>query len=96
MQLRYYDVTDCLVQRFSLSLYAVNNSATTYSINVDFEDTVTPPLSATAWAKTLDGQDYAACTTVQYGYKPAYNGTTLTVLAGSTEIVTRTMAAEEI
>jgi hypothetical protein len=28
---------------------------------------------------------------VQYGYKPAYNTTTLRVLAGSTEIVTTIM-----
>jgi len=44
----------------------------------------------------LDEQQYRARTTTQYEYKPAYNTTTLTVLAGSTEIVIRAMAAEEI
>lgn len=80
----------------SLNLKPVNNNGTTYTITASFEDTVTPPLSATAWAKTLDGQDYAACTTLQYGYKPAYNTTTLTISTQSTEVMTRTMAAEEI
>jgi hypothetical protein len=79
----------------SLNLKPVNNNATVYNIAASFEDTATPPLSATAWAKTLDGQDYAACTTVQYGYKPAYNTTTLTVLTGSSEVMTTTMSPED-
>ena len=80
----------------SLNLPPVNNNASTYTISASFEDNVTQPLSATAWAKTLDGQDYAACTTVQYGYKPAYNTTTLTISAQSTEMMTTTMSPAEM
>lgn len=36
-------------------------------------------LNATAWAYTVDGQHYPACTTIQYGFKPSNNMTTLTV-----------------
>jgi hypothetical protein len=80
----------------SLNLQPVNNDATMYTIAASFEDKTTPPLSATAWAKTLDGQQYPACTTVQYGYKPAYNTTTVTVLMGSSETSMSVKSPEEM
>jgi hypothetical protein len=52
----------------SLDLQLVNNIATTYMITASFEDTVTQPVNTAAWARTLEGQQYAACTTTQYGY----------------------------
>lgn len=54
------------------------------------------PLNATTWAKTLDGEQYPACTTTQYGYEPAYNTTTLTVLPESTEVLAMTKSPEEM
>lgn len=53
-------------------------------------------LTATAWANTLDGQQYPACTTVQYGYEPAFNTTTLTVSTPSTEVVSTVKSPEEM
>jgi hypothetical protein len=63
----------------SLDLQPVNNQSTTYMITASFEDTSQEPLNCTAWAKTLDGQDYPVCTTVQYGYKPSTNYAIVTV-----------------
>lgn len=80
----------------SLKLQPVNNNATTYLITATFEDNITQPVSATAWTKTLDSQQYPACTTLQYGYEPAFNTTTLTVLPASTEVATTTMSPEEM
>jgi hypothetical protein len=37
------------------------------------------PCSATAYALTPNGTEYAACTTVQYGFKPASNVTWLAI-----------------
>jgi hypothetical protein len=54
-----------------------NNQNSTYIITATFDGDT--PVNATAWAYTLDGQEFAACTTIQYGYKPSSNMTTLTV-----------------
>jgi hypothetical protein len=54
----------------SLSLKAADDNATTYTVTASFEDNSTAPVNATAWATTLDGKQYPACTTIQYGYKP--------------------------
>jgi hypothetical protein len=62
-----------------LDLQPQNNMSTTYMITASFEDTGQQPLNCTAWAKTLDGQDYAVCTTVQYGFKPSTNFAIVTV-----------------
>ncbi len=80
----------------SLNLQPLNNNATTYVITASFEDNSVQPLTATAWAKTLDGQQYPACTTTQYGYKPANNMTTLTISTQSTEVMTATMSSEDV
>jgi hypothetical protein len=72
--------------RLSLDLQPVNNQSTTYMITASFEDTSQEPLNCTAWAKTLDGQDYAVCTTVQYGYKPSTNYASVTVEPRATQI----------
>ena len=70
---------------FSLGLdfAAKDNQPTLYMITASFEDTA-KPLKATAWAYTLDGDPFAACTTIQYNYKPAANLTSLTVEPQST------------
>ena len=59
---------------FDVDLKPVGNAASTCDVLASFEDNVTVAVNCTAWARTPDGQDYAACTTVQYGYKPANKG----------------------
>jgi hypothetical protein len=76
-----------------LNLQAVNNKATTYVITTRFEGD--QPLNSTAWANTLDGQRYAACTTIQYGYKPSANSTILIVEPQATEATVQTKTSEE-
>jgi len=71
-----------------------NDQTTVYMITVTFEGD--QPLNATAWAKTLDGQSYAACTTVQYGYKPSCNSTVLTVEPQGTGAATQDKTPEEM
>jgi len=82
--------------RLNRNLQPVNNERTTYMISASFEDNTTQPLNATAWATTIDGQRYAACTTTQYGYKPAFNTTILTVEPQSTESTVSTKTPEEM
>ena len=82
--------------RLSLNLQAVSNNATTYVVTASFEDNSTAPINATAWATTLNGQQYPACTTIQHGYEPAYNTTTLIVLPESTEVLAMTTSPEEM
>jgi hypothetical protein len=53
-------------------------------------------LNATAWAYTLDGQPYAACTTIQYGFKPSSHTTTLTVEPQTTHTETPTKTPEQV
>ena len=64
---------------FNVDLKPVGNAATPYEVLASFEDNVTIATNCTAWSKTPDGQDHAACTTVQYGYKPATKSLTLEV-----------------
>lgn len=68
-----------LMAIFSLSfaLQPKDNKPTLYIISASFEGDL--PLNATAWAYTVNGQRYPACTTIQYGFKPSNNMTTLTV-----------------
>ena len=66
----------------------------TYIIIATFEGD--SPLSATAWAKTLDGQTCAACTTIQHGYRPSCNSTVLTVEPQATGTSTPTKSQEEM
>jgi hypothetical protein len=53
-------------------------------------------VNAMAWTYMLDGSRYAACTTVQYGYKPVSNSTTLTVLLQATDTATTTKTPEQL
>jgi hypothetical protein len=78
----------------SLNLQPVNNQATTYMITASFEGD--QPLNSTAWTQTLDGQRFAACTTIQNGYKPATNMTTLTVEPQATEAAQQTKTPEQM
>jgi hypothetical protein len=79
----------------SLTLQPKDNLATVYMVTASFED-CSQPLNATAWAYTLDGQRFAACTTFQYGYKPASNTTSLTVDPQATQVMTPTKTPEEM
>jgi len=63
---------------FDVDLKPVGNAATPYEVLASFEDNA-QAINCTAWSKTPDGQDHAACTTVQYGYKPATKSLTLEV-----------------
>jgi hypothetical protein len=66
----------------------------TYTVEADFAgDTA---LNATAYSNTLDGTSYAACTTVQYGYKPSSNSTMLTVNPQSSQATTPTKTPQEV
>jgi hypothetical protein len=61
----------------SLNFKALNNNATTYTIAASFEDNSTVPINAIAWATTLDGHQYPACTTIQYGHEPRSFGSVI-------------------
>ena len=58
--------------RLSLNLQAINDNATTYVVTTSFQDNSTAPINATAWATTLNGEQYPACTTIQCGYEPEF------------------------
>jgi hypothetical protein len=81
---------------FSLSLdpQPKNNNATTYQIQAVFEGDQLK--SATAYASTPNGTQYAVCTTIQYGFKPSSNSTMLTVTPQSTDAVTTTKTPEQM
>lgn len=51
---------------FDVDLKPVSNIATPYEVLASFEDNALA-INRTAYAKTPDGMDYPACTTVQYG-----------------------------
>lgn len=80
----------------SLNLQPKDDKATTYIVTASFEDEATQPINATAWACTLDGQQFAACTTIQYGFKPSSNMTTLTVDPRVTELMRLAKSPEEM
>jgi len=52
--------------------------------------------TATAYAYTPYGDQYAICTTVQYGYKPSSNSATLTVEPQATEVTQLTKTPEQL
>jgi len=71
----------------TLDLKPVDGAPSVYEVMATFEDNVTLAVNCTAWSKTPDGLDYAACTTVQYGYKPATKSLSLTVTYESTTVI---------
>ena len=76
-----------------LDIPPVNNKPTTYQITALFEGDT--PSNATAYATAPDGTRYPACTTIEYGYKPASNTTIVTVEPQSSEAVIPTKTPEE-
>ena len=72
----------------------VEDQNTTYTITALFEGD--QPVNATAWAKTMDGTRFAACTTTQFGYKPAANSTSIRVEPPVTEKTVPTKSPEEM
>ncbi|MGB8780030.1 MAG: hypothetical protein WCD81_05205 [Candidatus Bathyarchaeia archaeon] len=66
----------------------------TYTITSSFAGD--HPTNATAYDNTLDGEQYAACTTIQYGYEPSSNTTVLTVTPQSTLTTMLTETPEEM
>jgi hypothetical protein len=78
----------------TLSLQPANDKPTAYNIQAVFEGD--EPCSATAYALTPNGTEYAVCTTVQYGFKPTSNSTWLTVEPQSTQVMTPTKTSEEL
>ena len=80
----------------SLDLQPKDGENTTYIITASFADDTQQPLNATAWAKTLDGQDYATCTTIQFGYRPSCNSTLLMVEPQATDTATSKKSPEEM
>jgi hypothetical protein len=82
---------------FSLGGAYNSTSATetaTYTITASYDGG--QPLSATAYANTLEGTSYAQCTTIQYGHKPSSNSTVLTVTPQSAQATTPTKTPEEM
>jgi hypothetical protein len=78
----------------TLKLEPRDYKPTTYMITATFEGD--SPLNATAWTYTLDGQRFAACTTIQYGYKPSCNSTTVTVEPQATQETMSTKTPEQM
>lgn len=78
----------------TLDLTSIDNKPTLYIVTATFEGD--QPLNATAWAYTLEGTKYPACTTTQHGYKPVSNCTTLTVTPQATDTTTQTKTPEEM
>jgi hypothetical protein len=82
---------------FSLGGAYNSTSATetaTYTITASYDGG--QPLSATAYANTLEGTSYAQCTTIQHGHKPSSNSTILTVTPQSTQATTLTKTPEQM
>jgi hypothetical protein len=78
----------------TLNLEPADNKLTTYNTQAVFDGD--EPCSATAYGYTPNGTEYAVCTTVQYGFKPASNSTWLTVEPQSTQVMTPTKTPEEL
>jgi len=72
----------------------VEDQNTTYAITALFEGD--QPVNATAWANAMDGTCFAACTTTQFGYKPAFNSTSIRVEPPVTEKTVPTKSPEEM
>jgi hypothetical protein len=65
---------NCFHLTFGLQME--DDDAAAYVATATFEGN--QALNTTAWTYTLDGRRFAACTTIQYGYKPSANSTTIT------------------
>jgi hypothetical protein len=61
----------------SLANLLIGNDELLFNVQAVFDGD--EPCSATAYALTPNGTEYAACTTVQYGFKPASNVTWLAI-----------------
>jgi hypothetical protein len=77
----------------ALNFIPVNNKSTAHNVQAVFEGD--EPCSATAYALTPNGTEYAVCTTFQYGYKPASNSTWLTVGPHRTDAVATPESGEQ-
>lgn len=73
---------------FTQDLRPTDNKPTMYTVTVSYNGST--PQNATALAYAADGQRYAACTMIYFGYKPSANATTLRVDAQATEAMTAT------
>jgi uncharacterized membrane protein YqaE (UPF0057 family) len=78
----------------TLSLQPANDKPTAYNIQAVFDGD--EPCSATAYGYTPNGTEYAVCTTVQYGFKPASNATWLTVEPQATQMLRATKTPGEM
>ncbi len=78
----------------TLNLQPADNKPTAYNVQAVFEGD--EPCSATAYALTPNGTEYAVCTTVQYGFKPSTNSTWLTVEPQSTQVMQPTKTPKQL
>ncbi len=78
----------------SADLQPKDLEATLYTITASYGENSSQ--TATAWTKTLDGQDYPACTTIQCGFEPSSNSTSLTVTPQATAKIVGTKTPEEM
>jgi hypothetical protein len=78
----------------TLDLQSAENKQTTYNVEAVFEGD--EPCSATAYALTPNGTEYAICTTIQFSYKPAGNMTSITVEPQATQVTVPTKTAEQM
>jgi len=65
-----------------------------YKVQATFDGT--NPQTANATAKNPYGEPYAACTTIQYGFRPSSNSTMLTVEPQATLAMTATKTQEQM
>jgi hypothetical protein len=77
-----------------LNLQPINNKPTDYNVQAVFEGD--EPCNATAYGYTPNGTRYAICTTIQYGFRPTSNSTTLIAEPQATQIVTTTKTPEQM
>jgi len=89
-------VTTHLSGDFSLclSLPALNNQPTTYTIVASFDGDNME--TATAYGTFPNGTQYTVCTTIQYGYRPASSSVSLTVEPQATQVTTPTKTPEQL
>lgn len=71
----------------TLDIQPENENATVYQISASFEGDNNK--TATAHATAPGGQDIIVCQTIQYGYMPSSNSTSLTVEHQSSSVVLR-------
>jgi hypothetical protein len=75
-------------------LKSEDHKRTVYKVSATFEGN--EPKNATAWAYTVDGTRYAACTTICFGYKPSNNTSVLDVTPLGTEVFTSVEEMQKI